>query len=375
MKVSIDSRTIKPGDYFIPVKGLHFDGRQFIEEALEKGGHLLDVNLETYAASYRKKLTCPVVAIVGSSGKTTIKDMLYGILSGTYQVIKTEENNNNEIGVSLTLLSADFKTDILLVEMGMRKKGDLSTLARLVRPSHVVFTGVGLAHVEFFKNQRELAKSKLEIFRSSLTWETYERVAFINYNSPFYDQIYWSAKRVGYKVFPYQGDTIPEQTINACYLIGQHFNVTDSDIRKGLSLSVLSNHRLSIKELGTLTLVDDSYNANPEGVLYLLQYSRRWTRRKILVLGDMLELGGYVEKAHQDIIDYAIDNHISIILTVGELTEAIHSEDIMVYHFTSKKALHQFLVIEIKEGDVVLVKGSRALKMEETVQFLESHYA
>jgi len=143
VKVSIDSCTIEPGDVFIPVKGQRFDGRQFIDEVLKKGGRVLDVDLCDYARNYRKKLRAKVIGIVGSAGKTTVKDMLAQALSSVGSVVKTAQNQNNEIGVSLTLLAADAKTDIVLVEMGMRQPGDLNELARIVQPDMVVFTGVG----------------------------------------------------------------------------------------------------------------------------------------------------------------------------------------------------------------------------------------
>ena len=125
MKVSIDSRTIEPGDYFIPVKGTHFDGRDFIPEVVEKGGNVLDVDLFSYAKKYRKRLSAKVIAVVGSAGKTTVKDMLYSVLSMSFNVVKTHENQNNEFGVPLTLLAADEETEFLIVEMGLRKKQDL----------------------------------------------------------------------------------------------------------------------------------------------------------------------------------------------------------------------------------------------------------
>ena len=168
MKVSIDSRNVSAGDYFIPVKGKNFDGRDFVNEAISKGATLLDVNLFEYAKKYRKKLSCKVIGIVGSAGKTTVKDMLFSVLKRRYNVVKTQENQNNEFGVALTLLSADSDTDILLVEMGMRKKNDLTYLARLVQPDYIVFTGVGKSHIGLHKSFKDLAKAKAEIFRKPL---------------------------------------------------------------------------------------------------------------------------------------------------------------------------------------------------------------
>ena len=161
---SIDTRTLEPGDIFIPIKGPRFDGRDFIDDAIKKGARVLDVDLAKFATNYRKKLKCYVIGVTGSAGKTTVKDLLTAILSQKYNVVSTSQNQNNEIGVPLTLLKADHQTDILIVEMAMRNLGDMTYLTKMVRPTHTVITNIGLSHIELLKTQRNVAKAKSEIF-------------------------------------------------------------------------------------------------------------------------------------------------------------------------------------------------------------------
>lgn len=373
MRVSIDSRTTQPGDYFIPVKGPNFDGRQFIEDALSKGARLLDVDLTTFSKAYRKKLKCAVIGITGSAGKTTVKDMLHSILSQKLTVVSTKENQNNEIGVPLTLLSADDTTDVLIVEMAMRNKGDMAHLTRLVRPTHVVMTGIGLTHAAQFKTAKDIARAKGEIFQKPLAWEKHVRHAYINYSSRYPDFLSKLASKKDYKVFPYEGQDLPDQNIQLCYLIGRHFGLENEDIQKGLSQYTPSSHRLIRIQHPSLTLIDDSYNSNPDGVVYALQTLKRYSGRKLVVLGDMLELGEFSKREHAALIDPIVDAGVSVVLTYGVECKAIESEDLSVMHFDSKEALHKMLSMELKKGDVVLVKGSRGMKMEETVEHIRQH--
>ena len=186
MKVSIDSRHVEPGDYFIPVKGPNFDGRNFIQDALDKGARLLDVDLWSYAKKYRKKLTSAVIAVTGSPGKTTVKELLSSLLSQRFDAVKTHHNEDNDIGVPLTIIKADALTEILIVEMGIRHAGEMAKLAQLVRPTHVITTGIGLSHIALLGSQKGIAHEKSEIFRPALRWESSSRNAYLNFNSPFY---------------------------------------------------------------------------------------------------------------------------------------------------------------------------------------------
>lgn len=370
MKISIDSRTIQPGDYFIPVKGKNFDGRHFIKDALEKGGRLLDVDLHEYARKFRKKLTCPVIAITGSAGKTTTKDLLFGILSQKYRVSKTHENQNNEFGVPLTLLSASDDTEILIVEMGMRKKGDIHFLTKIICPTHVVITSIGLSHIEFFKHQKEIAAAKGEIFRKPLQWETKDRFAFINFSTPYHDYLSKKATKSEYKVIGFSGNSHTDTTINLCYEIGHHFGLSDNMIEAGIAQYQSSGHRLQKHKFRDSIIIDDTYNANPDGVKYALEHLKKYRGRKLFVFGDMLELGQFSATAHQDIVESAIDAGVDIVCTYGELTQQIHSDTLQIYHFKTKEDLESFLRMEIKPGDVTLVKGSRGLKMETIIEGL-----
>jgi len=374
MRVSIDSRTIQPGDTFIPIKGETHDGHDFIKEALNKGARVLDVDIADYARKYRKKLNCHVIGITGSAGKTTVKDMLAALLAQKYKVVKTQENQNNEIGAPLTILQADANTDIIIVEMGMRKKGDLSYLSKIVRPTHVVVTGVGLTHIEYFKNQKALALAKAEIFGKLLKSSQKDRYAFINFQSPHYQLLKRKAEKENFLLFPYQGSDKPDQNMNLCYEVGRHFNLNQEEIQKGLANYRASSHRLNVINLKSITIVDDTYNSNPDGVIFALQYIQRFTGRKILVLGDMLELGKYAAQEHQKIVEYAINANISLMYTYGQETSFITSNELPIYNFKDKETLHKNLTTEIKPGDILLIKGSRSLKMEETVEFLKHQY-
>ncbi len=370
MDICIDSRKIKPGQLFIPVKGPNFDGRDYIKDALQKGAQILDVDLETYAKKYRKKLKCQVIGITGSAGKTTAKDMLYYVLSQKFNVIRTEQNQNNEVGVPLTILKADSTTDILIVEMGMRKRGEIAHLTRMARPTHTIITSIGKTHIELLKTQRNIALAKSEIFQHPLKWEPKNRVAFVNFNTPYYALLKTKAETHGFKLLPFKGSTKIDQTINLCYTVGRQFGLSDAEIEQGLKQYRPSEHRMTIYKRASVTIIDDSYNANPDGVIYAMQHIKRIKGRKMVILGDMFELGDKAVKLHQDLIPEAIENEVSCIFTLGPLSSQIQSDEISIMNYLDKQKLHHDLLQEIKPGDVLLVKGSRGMKMEETVQFL-----
>jgi UDP-N-acetylmuramoyl-tripeptide--D-alanyl-D-alanine ligase len=372
MKISIDSRTIQPGDYFIPVKGRSFNGQTFISEAIEKGGRLLDVDIHTYTKKYRKKLKCHVIAITGSAGKTTTKDLLAAILSQKYNVVKTHENQNNEFGVPLTVLSASDDTEILIVEMGMRKKGDIDFLTNIVRPTHVVVTNIGVSHIEFFKNQKGIASAKSEIFKAPLKWETNRNLAFINFSSPYHDLLTKKATKTGYGIIGYSGETYTEATINLCYEIGHHFSVSDDEIEVGIASFESSSHRLIKKVFKGALLIDDTYNSNPDGVTYALEHLKKYPGRKLFVFGDMLELGSVSDDAHQAIVEQSIEAGVSLLCTYGNCCKKMKSDSLPMYHFEDKATLGEFIKMEIKDGDTVLIKGSRGLKMETIIEGLEN---
>ena len=368
MTISIDTRTIQPGDWFIPVKGEHFNGRDFIPDAIQKGAKILDVDLQQYAKSYRKKLTCHVIGVTGSAGKTTMKDMLYAILSGRYNVVKTEENQNNQFGVPLTILKADATTDILIVEMGMRGLGEIDALARIARPSHVVITTIGTTHIECLGSQAAIAKAKTEVFLKPLPLEPPTRIAYLNDQSPYAPYQHKRATRAGFVTKWFGGQEKPEQTINAAYLIARDFGLSDDDIRAGFERYVPSAHRMIRSGWGGITVLDDTYNANPDGMIYALQQLKRTPGRHLLVGGDMLELGDHAPAAHQEVISWAIDASVSVIFGLGPHWGTVDPQGIPFEHFQDHASLIDRLLSELKPGDVVLVKGSRGMKMETVVE-------
>lgn len=374
MKISIDTRTIEPGDIFIPIKGPNFDGHDFIKDAIKRGARILDVNIEEYAKKYRKKLKCKVIGITGSAGKTTVKDMLFYVLSEKYKVSRTHENENNEIGVPLTILKADSDTDILIVEMAIRRKGEMKRHTSIVCPDYVVITNIGLTHAELMKTQKDIAKAKAEIFKKPLSWQKSNRKAFLNFGSEFYPFLKKKAEAAQFTVLPFEGIDKPDSNINLCYKVAKQFGLSDEQISNGLNKFKPSSKRLNISQRKEIKIIDDSYNANPDGVIFAIEYMSRFKGRKILVLGSMLELGVYSKKEHLNVLENAIESGFSCVFTYGKEFLEIETKDWPVYKFESKDKMHKQLLGEIKQGDNVLIKGSRGMKMEETVELLKNTY-
>ena len=173
---------------------------------------------------------------------------------------------------------------------------------------------------------------------------------------------------------PFGGQDLPDQNMQLCFTVGRHFGLSDEEIHHGIQKYVPSSHRLISVPKKDLTLIDDTYNANPDGVLYALQYIKRFNGRKMVILGDMLELGSYSENAHKSLLEPMLDAGVDVLFTFGKETKVIQSEALSVTHFNSKEALHKMVLMEIKKKDIILVKGSRGMKMEETVEFISRNF-
>ncbi len=426
--VSIDSRSTKPGDMFIALKGENLDGHDFIEAAIEKGAVLVISQKELSSCStpyilvedtlkalhgiaqyYRNKFTIPFVAVTGSSGKTTTKDMIASVLSQRFSVLKTEGNYNNAIGLPLTLFNLGHEHQAAVLEMGMNSLGEIKVLSDLVRQDIGVISNVGTAHIEMLGSRENILKAKLEIFSYFDEGST----AVINGDNdmlagigPAYYRIIRYGINAGNDILAYEIEEKGEAGIDftvdiegvpsrftvmlpgihnvynalSAIAVARLFGMGAEDIRKGLLSFKPSKLRMDIIQLGNgVKIINDAYNANPESMkaaIDVLQ-SLKSGGRSICITGDMLELGDFSEEEHYAVGAYAAAMGVDIIAAAGRFSETVKRGAEAsgmtrgnAYAFPTKEEAASSLGEMVRPGDVVLIKGSRIMKMEYIVDFL-----
>ena len=425
--VSIDSRSIKPGDMFIALKGESFDGHDFINAAAAKGAALVITEkvpegsipyilvedslkaLQEVARYYRGKFRIPFVAITGSSGKTTTKDMMASVISQRFRVLKTEGNLNNAIGLPLTLLKLQYNHEIAVLEMGMNSPGEIELLSDIVRQDIAVISNVGTAHIEKLGSRENILKAKLEIFsyfdsgntavingdNDMLTKLSSDKYNIVRYGLEANNDIYaFDIEDKGEDGidFTVVVDGVPERF--TVLLPGMHnvynalsaiavaglFGIGAPDIRKGLLSFKPSKMRMDIINTPRgIRIINDAYNANPESMkaaLNVLQ-SCKTEGKKVFISADMLELGEISEKEHYDLGVYAASIGIDIIASIGNFSQAVKRgaeaagiDSSKLYAFPDNETAAPKLEKLLKPGDVVLIKGSRSMKLESIVEYI-----
>lgn len=429
--VSTDTRNIKPGNLFIPLVGDLFDGHAFMDRAAKKGAglilsHLNDEDypyqtpvikvedtlkaLQDLAAFHRSRFNIPIIAITGSNGKTTTKDMVASVLSGSYNVLKTQGNLNNEIGLPLTLLRLEDKHQVGVIEMGMSDLGEIHRLAQIARPTIAVITNIGLSHIENLGSRDNILKAKMEIF----DFLTSEGIGILNGDDELlingkgefpFKVIYYGTgesadlraenlRTLGGMGIAYDLDQDGEVQPIKLAIPGRH-NVYNSlvaiavarlmgmempSIIKGLKDFKTGDMRLNIfTSPGGIKVIDDVYNASPDPMKATIDILKDLgDGRKIAILGDMLELGSYSQKAHIEVGKFLADRKIHILITQGDESKFIGQGASMagmnpanIIHKGSNKEITELLSPMLRQDDTVLVKGSRGMKMEEIVEALK----
>ena len=397
-EVSINSRNIHPGNVFIAIKGKRFDGHNFVNEAIKNGATCLILSkvpnklttklanrltivkvkdtLQDIAAYHRNKFRIPIIGVTGSSGKTTTKDMLASILSQEYKTLKNEENLNNEIGVPLTLLKLKATHQVAVIEMAMQNIGELELLAKIVKPSIAIITNIGEAHLKYLKTRKNIAKAKAEI----LTYLKSGDYAILPADDKYIGYLANKVPEGVHKILFGIEKIIPNKKfIEHISLPGRHniynslaaikaakiLKLKDTSIIKGLKKFKPSSKRMEFLKLRNgSVIINDSYNANPSSMkAALLTLAGFPGSRKIAVLGDMLELGKYSKKYHIEIGTFCKKLGINILITVGKKSKAMNGD----FHFNDSRSAAKKIKTIIKPRDIILVKGSRGIKMEAAV--------
>lgn len=417
--VSTDTRTLREGDVFFALKGENFDANDFLDQAFEKGavaavaqrhcigGVVIQVQdslaaLQQFAAHHRARYAVPVIAITGSCGKTTSKDLTAAVLSERYKVIKTRGNLNNEIGGPLTLLQMDGTTECAVMEMGANHRGEIERLCAVARPTESAITMVGEAHLEGFGTIEDVAAAKAEIMTSL----PHDGVFYINVDDPRCRQIgaRFPGKTVRYGSegdvilrrceFASDGrmqlaiDPIGELTL-PLYAKGHATNVLlavaiglyhgISEFQAPLERACKDSARFRVFNVGGIEIIDDTYNANPGSVRLALDAlaERNRSGKRIAVLGEMLELGPQAERLHREVGEYAGLRVVECLFARGEhaacMVEAARGAGVaLAEHIEDHAAMAEAVAAHASPGDVVLVKGSRGTRMEKVVESLKS---
>ncbi|MDF2892498.1 MAG: murF [Clostridia bacterium] len=424
--ITTDSRKLQGGDLFVALKGEKFDGHEYAETAVENGAavvlshqklkeatpYLLVEDtlaaLHKLAKYYKNKFSIPFIAITGSSGKTTTKDMIASVLSEKYNVLKTEGNFNNAIGLPLTLFRLEKAHEICVIEMGMNSLGEISILADIVRPEAGVITNVGTAHIENLKTRENILKAKLEMF----TYFNGSNTAVINGDNDMLQKL----EDITYKVIRYglesqndcravnilekgeagisfdvlyQGKTesyqVPMPGIHNVYnalsaiSIAKMYGLTSSEINAGLANFKPSKMRMEIfTGIMNTKIINDAYNANPDSMAAAINVlaSMDTAGRRVCILGDMLELGSFAVEGHSQVGRFAVENKVDVIIAVGKMASAIIKGASMaganqqLYCFENNAEVIDNLKGIIRYHDTILVKGSRVMRMEDIVESL-----
>jgi len=437
--IALDTRTLNPGDLFIPIKGENFDGHDFLSQALVRGacGFLSDHwddrlkqslggkfnnskvaivventlrALQAIAKHIRKKLDVQVVGITGSTGKTCSKDMIANVLSQGRAVVSTEKNYNNEIGVPLTVLRANQNTEVLVIEMAMRGIGQIEELAEIAQPTIGLITNVGKTHFEFLGSEERIAKAKSELIEAvpsdgviilnaddkwtgklidlarapivtyGISQDSDVRAEDIRVNAQGWPSFRIVSEKSEVSVsLPFPGRHNVYNAL-AAYAVASTMHLSKSGIKRGLETCVLAEMRMQIFSTPDgITVLNDAYNANPTSMKAALITLRDLAgrKRKLAVLGDMLELGTLSEMAHFKIGELVSDLRIDLIITVGAkskriadgaLSKGMNSSS--VFPCSTTKEASAVLAEKMRPGDAVLIKASRGMELEQVVNVL-----
>jgi len=419
-----DTRAIKDGDIFIGFKGETVDGGIRYKEALENGAKgciinkCANENLEKIENKFilevedtilatqqiaklkRKKYNIPVVAITGSVGKTSTKDIIASVVSEKYDVLKTQGNMNNHIGLPMTILGLRNHT-AMVVEMGMNHFGEISTLTKIAKPTIAVITNVGTAHIGNLGSRENILKAKLEILeglskdgtvvinndndllhkwylenKNNYNVVTYgiendsmEKAQDINYLE---SSSKYNLKNEGVIEVPVGGEAFVYNSL-AAISVGKTLGISMDQIKQGILKFELTKMRLDVqKSSKEYTIINDCYNANYDSMKSALQYLNRTPgNRKIAVLGDMLELGDFSKKLHEGVGNAVVENKVDILITVGKESKNIAKiameNNVETYEYTDNNSAISKLKEILNSEDVVLVKASNSMNFKEIV--------
>lgn len=425
--ISIDTRTLEKNDMYMPIVGEHFDGHTFIDKAIEKGAKAVFSQNDVYqnmgfpiiyvddtsealkvlAKNYRDTLDTKIIGITGSNGKTSTKDLIANIVSKKYKITKTKGNLNNQIGLPRTILDIEKDTEISVVEMGTDSFGEIEILSNIASPNIAIITNIGDSHLEILKTKENIAKEKLHI----LDGLAEDGVFVYNLDDPIltseFEKLNYTGKTITYGQNPeadykitvlessntgslfkvndevYHVTTIGgHQIYNAtvAIVVSELLGISDQVIKDALMENTSSAMRTELMNLDGFDILNDSYKSNPQSLLSALDTLKilNGYNKKIAILGDMLELGEDEEELHRKIGQEIDTDEIDYLLLYGPLSKHIYEETVdrfpegRVLFFETKEDLVDQAKFIISKGDIILVKASRSMRLEEIVESLSS---
>lgn len=419
---SKDTRTIKEGDIYIGIKGESFDGNKFYKDALDKGAKacILDnIDIEEIEEKYKDKtiikvdntLECiqklakykrslyniPVIGITGSVGKTSTKDMVSSVLETKYKVLKTEGNNNNHIGLPLTILRLKDE-EVMILEMGMNNLGEIALLTDIAKPTIGIITNVGTAHIGNLGSRENIMKAKLEITHglngpliinndNDIMHDNIDMIKNLNkvITIGIDNESDYMAKDINNNIFTINSNEIISPIANnafiynslVAYVVGDICNVEVSNIQEGIKNLKLTSNRLEYKKTkNNTTLIDDTYNASLDSIKSSLEILKKEEgKRRVAIIGDVLELGDYSRKIHEEIGKELLGSNLDLIITIGEYTKYTdkyleENNFTNKYHFDCEEESHSKLKEILLSEDIVLLKGSHGMKLKNIVEYL-----
>jgi UDP-N-acetylmuramoyl-tripeptide--D-alanyl-D-alanine ligase len=411
--VSSDSRIVKRGEIFFSLCGNNFNGNKFAEAALKKGASwaVIDdpqfetektilvenclLELQALATYHRKKMNVKVLAVTGTNGKTTTKELIATVLSKKYKVHYTSGNFNNLIGVPLTMLSAPIQTEIMIIEMGANRKGEIKSLCQIAIPDFGIITNIGTAHIEGFGSIDGIIKAKSELYEylhevsgqafyneeNSILSDLISKILnkAIPYSNPAGSELVIHLMPseltlnltaiydfIDYKIFSSFFGNYNIENIKAAIAIGLFFGINIEEIVKAIESYKPLNNRSQIDEKKNNTLICDSYNANPTSMLNALDsFHEIKSEKKLIILGDMLELGWKSEEEHLLLINKLKSLNIKNAILVGPEFQKV-SPMPEYKTFPDVNMLIKYLDENPVKGHTILVKGSRGIGLEKT---------
>lgn len=409
--IKTDTRKLVENDVFIALKGKKYDGHNYIKEAIEKSVMALIINdnieidseipiikvNDTYdamgkIANYlRHKYDVKVIGVTGSNGKTTTKELIYDILSTKYNVLKSVNNNNNIVGLTHTLFNLNDQTEIVLLEMGMNHSNEISVLSKIANPDIGIITNIGTSHIGLLKSKKNIYKAKLEILdgmkngllivngddRYLRKIKDSYKCGTNSYNDLIAYNIYSNSTILSFNIFidkEYQVRFNSPSTyfindillaIKTCLLFGIDINT----IIEKINNYKMVEKRMNIIKIQNNTLIDDCYNSNFESLKGGLEYLSKINNNKLIILGDMLELGRYSKKYHKKINKYLKKIDDKIVLTVGN-----YSKYIKGLHFSNNNELLEYLKYLELDNYYIYIKGSRGMNLDLIVKYFKDEY-